>query len=295
MESGQSKVISQTGFAKLSDLPCIKLQIGPASAVVSLYGGQLLSYQSKPAIEHIWLSELANWHNGAAIRGGVPICWPWFGPANSTVTQSTPSQQALPNHGLVRNRLWQCRKRQSNAKAVSVTLAIEVANIPAPLWPNSAQVFKPVTLTLTVTLTASQLSMQLECDTLLYQQAALHSYFRINNVAQSRVTGLSAQYYDKVSNTRQRSDSSEARFIAETDRIYYNTANQLHLIDEQKQLRIQQQGHDASVIWNPWQQKSIALPDMADNGFTEFVCVETAMLDNSIGRTLSLKQTLSSF
>jgi glucose-6-phosphate 1-epimerase len=292
LETGQSKVISQTGFAQLSDLPCIKLQIGPASAVVSLYGGQLLSYQSKPALEHIWLSESANWHNGAAIRGGVPICWPWFGPANSTIT---PSQQALPNHGLVRNRFWQCRNSLSNSEAISVIMAIEVTDIPVALWPNPAQVYKPVTLTLTVTLTASQLSMQLECDTSLYQQAALHSYFRINNVAQSRVTGLSAQYYDKVSDTRQLSNSNEARFIAETDRIYYNTANQLQLIDEKKQLNIQQQGHNASVIWNPWQQKSIALPDMADNGFTEFVCVETAMLDNSIGRTLSLKQTLSSF
>jgi glucose-6-phosphate 1-epimerase len=290
VKTGQSKIISQTGFAQLCDLPCIKLQIGPASAVVSLYGGQLLSYQSKPALEHIWLSELANWHNGAAIRGGVPICWPWFGPANSTVTSS---KLPLPNHGLVRNRLWQCRNSQSNAEAISVILAIEVTDIPAALWPNPAQMPEPVTLTLTVTLTASQLSMQLECDALLYQQAALHSYFRINNVAQSRVTGLSAEYYDKVSDTRQHSNSNEARFIAETDRIYYNTANQLHLIDEQKQLNIQQQGHNASVIWNPGQQKSIALPDMAENGFTEFVCVETAMLDNSIGRPLSLTQTLS--
>ena len=75
----QTSISQQTGFGHLTDLPCIKLQYGNASAVVSLYGGQVLSYQPTPGHELLWLSPLASWHNQTPIRGGVPVCWPWFG------------------------------------------------------------------------------------------------------------------------------------------------------------------------------------------------------------------------
>lgn len=286
----QTEIISQIGFAQLSDLPCLKMHSGEASAVVSLYGGQVLSYQPTAGNELLWLSDKAQWHNGAAIRGGVPVCWPWFGPANSKIN---PQQQPLPNHGLVRNRLWQLQHSEITANATSVTMGIALNDIPVALWQNPSLSQQTVYLSLTVTLSASQLTMQLSCATPLFQQAALHSYFRVNQLEKSRVTGLSKHYFDKASNTEQTAASSEAHFSAETDRVYYKTASQLQLTDNGQQLIIGQQGHDASVIWNPWQQKSRELPDMADHGFREFVCVETASLDICAARALNLTQYLS--
>ncbi len=285
----QTEIISQIGFAQLSDLPCLKLQSGEASAVVSLYGGQVLSYQPAPDNELLWVSSKAQWHNGAAIRGGVPVCWPWFGPADSKIK---PQHQALPNHGLVRNRLWQLQHSETNASASCVSLTIAVNDVPTALWPQATAAQQTVVLRLIVTLNASQLSMQLSCATPLYQQAALHSYFQVGDITQSLVTGLSQHYFDKVAATEQHGAGSEARFSEETDRIYYRTAQQLQLLDDKLQLSIEQQGHDASIIWNPWQQKSRELPDMADEGFTEFVCVETASLDLTYSHTLQLQQTL---
>ncbi|SNY42729.1 glucose-6-phosphate 1-epimerase [Arsukibacterium tuosuense] len=284
----QVNISTLTGFGQLSDLPCLKLQYGNASAVVSLYGGQVLSYQPTPGQELLWLSDNAQWHNGAAIRGGVPVCWPWFGPASAKIN---PEQQPLPNHGLVRNRLWQIRHSESSAVSTSVNLSIVVNDLPESLWPADAKAH-PVNLALSLILSANQLTMQLSCDTPLYQQAALHSYFRIQNLQQTTVTGLSQNYFDKVSNAEHDSPDDKACFSAETDRIYFKTGSQLHLADDKQQLTINQQGHDASVIWNPWQQKSRELPDMADHGFTEFVCVESARLGLAQPQNLYLIQTL---
>ena len=284
----QENISTLTGLAQLSDLPCLKLQFGEASAVVSLYCGQVLSYQPTPGQELLWLSENAQWHNGAAIRGGVPVCWPWFGPASARIN---PEQHPLPNHGLVRNRLWQLRHSESSPAATSVTLTIAVNDIPATLWPANAQA-QPVNLALTLILSANQLIIQLSCDIPLYQQAALHSYFRVQNLEQTTVTGLSRHYFDKISNAEQASQDDKAHFSAETDRVYYKTGSQLQLFDDKRQLTIDQQGHDASVIWNPWQQKSRELPDMADHGFTEFVCVESARLELTHPQDLCLIQTL---
>ncbi|MBV2129734.1 D-hexose-6-phosphate mutarotase [Arsukibacterium indicum] len=292
----QQSISTITGFGQLGDLPCLKLQCGQARAVISLYGGQLLSYQPTAGNEVLWLSDKAQWHNGAAIRGGVPVCWPWFGPADDKIKQ----HQSLPNHGLVRNRFWQLADSRVSADSVSVTLSITVTDIPPALWPADSAVIsatgntisKPMKLLLNLLLSDSELTIQLKCDTSLYQQAALHSYFRVSDLQQARVKGLSEHYFDKVANVMQISASNETGFNGETDRIYYNTSSQLQLIDQQKQLTVIQNGHDASVIWNPGQQKSRDLPDMADCGFTEFVCAETARLDVTTANELHLLQTI---
>tara|TARA_R110002126_G_scaffold38993_2_gene115988 strand:- start:1515 stop:2441 length:927 start_codon:yes stop_codon:yes gene_type:complete len=285
----KTEIISQTGFAHLTDLPCLKLQFADATAVVSLYGGQVLSYQPTPDNEQLWLSEQAQWHNGSAIRGGVPVCWPWFGPAECKIN---PAQSPLPNHGLVRNRMWQIQHTETTASASCATLTTTVNDMPSTLWPQTTSVQQTAALSLTLKLDACQLSIQLSCSSQLYQQAALHSYFRVNSLLQSQVTGLSPRYFDKVSNTERHNTGSDVRCTAETDRIYPDTGNTLQLIDNNRQLRIHQSGHDASVIWNPWQQKSRDLPDMTDHGFTEFICIETARLKLEVATDLTLQQTL---
>ena len=284
----QPSVSQHTGFAQLTDLPCLTLQCANATAVISLYGGQVVSYQPTAGNELLWLSAKAQWHNGTAIRGGVPVCWPWFGPIDPTLN---PKQLKLPNHGLVRNRMWQLTHSKATANSVCATLTITVDDIPASLW-LAASEQRPVTLSLVVTLTSTNLSMQLVCDTPLYQQGALHSYFSVNNLQQTSVTGLSPDYFDKVANARRQQQNGIVHFTVETDRIYFDTGPQLRLSDDKQQRQIAQHGHDASVIWNPWQQKSRDLPDMADHGFTEFVCVESAWLNITQISALLLAQTL---
>jgi glucose-6-phosphate 1-epimerase len=275
----QTAISSQTGFAHLTDLPCIKLHYGTASAVISLYGAQLLSYQPAPGKELLWLSPKAQWHNQSAIRGGVPVCWPWFGPAGAVFN---PTQDALPNHGVVRNRLWQLIQQHTGATAASVTLMTELDKL--PYYSGS------VKLQLCLTLTDS-LSIALSCSSPIPQQAALHSYFATADIAKVAVRPLPHNYYDKVSDSSQHSSNNIAQINSETDRIYQHSGAQLRVDSDNLQLALTQSGHDATVVWNPWQAKSAAIADLAADSYRQFICVETARLD-SAGNALALSQQI---
>ena len=275
----QTSICQQTGFAHLSDLPCLKLQYGAASAVISLYGAQLLSYQPTAENEVLWLSPKAQWRNQQAIRGGVPVCWPWFGPASAIFN---PQNISLPNHGLVRTKLWQVSSQQSSADSVCVTLTITVQDLP--------HVQGSASLQLCVTLNDS-LTLTLSCDSVMPQQAALHSYFTVNNLDSALVRTLPASYQDKVNDTIVDDSSCAATFKAETDRIYHQSADQLWLEQAEQLLCLSQGGHDATVVWNPWQEKSSKMSDLYHDSYLQFVCVETARLTTN-SQALALRQQL---
>lgn len=276
------QILTHTGFAHLTDLPCITLTCGTARAVVSLYGGQLLSYQPLPGQEQLWLSPLAGWHN-QAIRGGIPICWPWFGPI---ATQLNPQAMPMPNHGLVRTAMWQCSAEELTAHYSRIRLVVTPENLPY------CQI--PLTLSLTVTLTNSSLQLELDCPQPILQQAALHSYFQVERLHAVDLSPLPVHYYDKVLAGQFVKDENPLQFNQEIDRIYPATAEQLMLTAAGSKRLLQQQGHDATVVWNPWQERCKALNDMQAESYLQFVCVETAKLDLTKPLPLALSLTLTS-
>lgn len=277
----KTAINQQTGFGHLTDLPCIQLQFGTASAVVSLYGAQVLSYQPTAGNELLWLSPLSHWHNEMPIRGGVPVCWPWFGPVDARLN---PQQQSLPNHGVVRTRLWQLTGQSATADSVSVTLAITVSELPYHGDESTLQ----LQLTLSDSLTIS-----LVCNSAIVQQAALHSYFSVAGINKIKVQPLPLQYQDKVSASNQNSDTPVATINAEVDRIYAKPAAKLQLDTGAQQLELSQSGQDATIVWNPWQDKSRNTKDLADDSYLEFICVETARLQLELASSLDLTQQIT--
>lgn len=281
MTTGSISIL--TGFAHLTDLPCYQLEYGHATAVISVYGAHVMSYRPQPDQEILWVSPLAGWQDGAAIRGGVPVCWPWFGPVAACFN---PEDKKLPNHGLVRNRLWQFHAQQIADDSVSISLSIHVDDLPHS--EASAELY------LTLTLTAHQLHINLQCNQPLLQQAALHSYFNIRNIHQTSVTPLPATCTDKVLNGQLLQNlAPKLHFTSETDRVYHRPATELSVHSSGHQLRLQQQGHDSAIVWNPWQERSSQLADIPDDGYLEFVCVETARLSIEKAAPLNLTQSIS--
>jgi len=274
-------IMQYSGFAHLKDLPCYVLSCGEATAVVSSYGAHLLSYKPKAQVEVIYLSPEAVWQNNTPIRGGVPVCWPWFGPA---AAEFNPAAQKLPNHGVVRTEIWQVAKQTVTDTEVSLELRIETTALP---YSNS-----PSYLSLTLQLTEAALTLTLNSDQGL-QQAALHSYFTVDSVHQVSVSSLSGDYLDKVkAGERFVQQQPELKFTAEIDRVYLDTAGELTLQQQQSAVLITQQGHDASVLWNPWTEKAAALKDLPDLGYLDFVCVETARLSLTNTAPLQLVQQI---
>ncbi len=255
-----------TGIAGLADLPCDVLQFGQARVVVSPYGAHVLSYQPAPGQELLWISPKAVWHQQTPIRGGVPICWPWFG-APASVFQTTAA--TLPNHGLVRTALWQLTAKGQNATASWLRFSLELAALP--------YCAEAVTLHYDIRL-SEQLELTLHCDSPVLQQAALHSYFQVPDSNQTKVEPLPFQWQDKVARDDLCSEQNWLQFSGEIDRIYQSTSENLRLSASSRQLTLQQQGHDASVLWNPGAERSRSVPDLASDSYQHFVCVETAKL-----------------
>lgn len=280
-------VTEQTGFAHLDDLPCVKLQFGQATAVIALYGAQVLSYQPRNNQEILWLSPLATWHNQTPIRGGVPICWPWFGAISPILN---PERLALPNHGLVRTQLWQLKAKHCSAESVSVTLEITIAY--QPWFGKKTNTAAKIVLQLQLTL-AKQLQINLRCNDVIVQQAALHSYFKIEDISKAQVQPLPLTYIDTTCAQVVTSKANTATFCTEVDRIYQHSGPMLKIQNSNLSVGIEQIGHDATVIWNPWRERSAKMTDLTEQSYKEFICVETAKLALDTAAPLNLTQHIT--
>lgn len=268
-------IIHLDGFAHLTDLPCVQLSFGTSSAVISLYGGQVLSYRVNDA-EQLWLSPTTSWQQQQPIRGGIPICWPWFGPAATELRDQVTAGTAMPNHGLVRNRMWQHLADEYCADHSLLVLGITVTDVP---WQQA-----PVQLQCRYQLDRRGLHIHLHADGIRQQQAALHSYFAVADVQTCVVTPLPEKCWDKVTGGQH---NQPIDFSTETDRIYYGTEAQLTLL-RPAPLPLSQRGHDASIVWNPGPVKGAAAGDIGPQQWHRFVCVETARLSLDDDKPLDL-------
>lgn len=267
------------GYAQYNGLPCIRFSFSNYSAVVSLYGGQVLSltYQQK---ELLWLSGTTDWQLNKPIRGGVPICWPWFGPVPPELAQG------VPNHGLARTKLWQQVADESCNDHAMLVLQAEFDDVP---WHDSKVVLQCQYL-----LSHNGLHLHLHCSDLTQQQAAMHTYFACEDVTTTLIQPLPEQFINKVS---PEDNAAALCFGAEIDRIYLATAANLTITTTSNAadtIQLQQVGHDASVIWNPGQEKGSSSTEIGPAQWNKFVCAETARLSLSDTSPLNLQMTISS-
>lgn len=262
------------GFAHLSALPCIRFCFADYTAVVALYGGQVLSLK-KAEQELLWLSPTTSWQNAQPIRGGVPICWPWFGPAASALTE-----QKVPNHGLARTAMWQQVADESCLDHALLILQAEFDNVP---WQKGK-----VRLQCQYLLSHKGLHLHLHSSDLNTQQAAFHTYFSCDDVQQSKISPLPDSFINKVEPAQ---TSSALNFGEEVDRIYSDTAAAIS-VQTPTRLELLQAGHDASVVWNPGSVKGSAAKDIGPAQWAKFVCVETARLSLDNPSALNLQMTI---
>jgi D-hexose-6-phosphate mutarotase len=244
-------------------LRCLDLRFCGAQAHLYLHGAQVLHYQPANQAPVLWHSDKSWFEPGKPIRGGIPVCWPWFGPH--------PNDPKQPLHGIARLAEWELVNSSAAAQATIATL-----KLPASAYPD-------VSLQLTVEL-SDHLSVTLTTinnrDMDLNFTEALHSYFAIQDIHAVTLTGLEGQrYIDKVSSDKSlQTQNGPLSFSEETDRIYINTPHTCTLIDKslRRRILIRKENSLSTVIWNPWVDKSIRMPDYGDREFLEMVCVETA-------------------
>lgn len=265
-------------------LDAIQLTYKSDQVLISLSGGHILAYQ-KDGEERIWMSPKAKLETGKSIRGGIPVCWPWFG--------AHPSDESKPAHGFARTSMWTLVDAQDHEDYASVTLGLEnsVAN---PLFPHDCSLGLKVTLT-------DKLSVELITTNLGSQPIeitqALHTYLPISDLDRATIDGLEGVEYadklngfDRATEIRQKVDLK-----APTDRVYFDDSNCLILRDDNRETHIYKQNSATTVVWNPGRETAANMSDIGEENYRGFLCIEAAnAMDDKIcikpGESYTLRQ-----
>lgn len=233
-------------------------------AAISLQGAHLLYWQpTDEQVPVIWLSEKALFKQGKAIRGGIPICWPWFG------------NSLTPAHGFARIVEWQLEHIQADDNGVEVILCLQQNDQTLQYWPHKFELQMKVYIGKTCKVT---LSGQGDFSA----TSALHSYFGISDIKQITVEGLGEDYIEKLATVNPPKEIGNMTFDQEVDRIYTHPATINYIKDRQRTIKISHFTNSDVVIWNPWAEKSIAMSDFADDSYQHFICVETCRIHHPI-------------
>ncbi len=238
------------------------------SASISLQGAHLLSWTPSGQQPVIWMSDDAQLRKGKSVRGGIPVCWPWFGAHDSEIS--------FPAHGFARTSMWNVTASEllaDDSCYISFQLAVAANH---PLWPHPTQCELRMTLGATLDM---QLITTNHGDEAMTIGQALHTYFSVGDIRSVSVLGLDGcAYLDKPDEFKQKQQHGPVILHDEVDRVYLNTADDCLIKDpiHQRSIRIAKTGSASTIVWNPWQQRAEAMGDMGDDGYLTMLCVESA-------------------
>ncbi|MBF0281798.1 MAG: D-hexose-6-phosphate mutarotase [Zetaproteobacteria bacterium] len=240
-------------------------------ATIAVQGAHLMTWVPCGEEPVIWLSPVAILAKGKSIRGGVPICWPWFG-AHS-------SNSHFSGHGFARTVDWKvCSVALLDDGRIEV--AFEIADIPSEQW--SKDVPATMKMVLGEALEISLITHNHGHETVTVGDA-LHTYFCVDDIEAVAIQGFDGcTYLDKVGESARYVQEGDVNISREVDRIYFDQGQDIVIDDHNlaRQIRIEKRNSHSSIVWNPWIDKSIKMGDFgSDIGYRKMVCVESANAD----------------
>mgnify|MGYP003573156787 FL=1 len=248
----------------------IEINNAKAHATISTYSGQVLSYRPKSQKDDLlFVSDRAYYEDGKAIKGGIPVCWPWFG--------ADPDDLGRPAHGFVRNRQWEVTGSESLANgSTKVILGMVDSNETRKIWPHTFKL--SIEITVGDSLKLALVTRNSGDDSIAISQA-LHTYFYVGDISKVQVLGLDGiDYLDKVDGFAEKTQSGPVTINGEVDRIYKGVTGELVIEDESlgRRIRIASRGCSTAVVWNPWSEIAASMGDLDDDDYKKMICVETA-------------------
>lgn len=251
-------------------LTLVKISNNAAKAVVSLYGAHVLSYQPTNEKEVLWLSRASKFEVGTPIRGGIPLCFPWFGPH--------PEDASKPAHGFARLAEWSvCSTSNNNEGETTLELELTSNSKTKELWPYDF--YARLTVTVGEKLKVD-LSFKNTGDKAFTTSDALHSYFNISTLSSISIDGLANHtYYDGFE--KEPTHKQEAPLLTiskEENRRYINHSGKCTIADQEwnRSIGVEKLGSNVTVVWNPWQETTKTIGDIEDADYINFICVEAA-------------------
>jgi glucose-6-phosphate 1-epimerase len=248
------------------------------TAQIYLHGAHLALWQPTDHEAVLFLSDRSAFAPGKAIRGGVPVIFPWFGaPADSPIGSQLAAPADAPMHGFARTSEWTLAFAAMAGDELHMTLTL------SPNEASRAVGFDHFQLAYNVVLGAElklQLTVANQGSAPLHFEEALHTYLSVGDARQVAVIGLSdTEYLDKTDGfKRKRQVESPFMLTGETDRPYLNTVMPVDVDDPvlKRSVSVVKSNSKTTVVWNPWEERCAKLADMSPNGWEAMVCVETA-------------------
>ncbi len=246
------------------------------SARIALQGAQVVDWTPVGAKPVIWLSRDAKFLPGKSIRGGVPVCWPWFG--------AHESRKDVPAHGHARTVPWDVLSSKSLEDGrIKLTFCLQTSPATQALWPHDTPL--ELHISLGTTLELELITRNNDSEPVIISEA-LHTYFAVGDIRQVGVIGLdSSSYLDKVDEFTRKTQRGNVTFTGEVDRVYVNTESECIINDSvwQRRIHIKKEGSRSTVVWNPWIDKAAAMGDLGEAGYMAMLCVESGnALDNLV-------------
>lgn len=260
-----------------SGLPGWRLRFGQAQLDICQQGGQILSYFAdinQPPV--IWLSDCAEYLRGQSVRGGVPVCWPWFGDIQrNPLAVQKMTTAAAPFHGLARTLDWQLLHSSADSRGVQLSLQLD-ASQGLSAWPHAAILQLHIALGERLTIRLD--NHNLGSESLAISQA-LHTYFAVSDIRNVTVQGLAGcPYHETLEQWQLREQVGDLSFSGETDRVYLDVPAHLQIVDQgwQRRIHLRTQGSHSAIVWNPWIDKAHTLSGFADAAWQHMLCIENA-------------------
>jgi glucose-6-phosphate 1-epimerase len=273
-------VAHESGSAK------IRVTTAKCTGEMYLYGAQITSWKPANTPEVIFLSSKAVFTEGKAIRGGIPICFPWF--------RAKSDDRQAPAHGFVRTKTWTLESIDQNAGAITVTMSTQSDPDTKKLWPHDFRAVLRVTfgaelkLEFTVTNTGAA-PFRFE--------EALHTYHTVGDIHKARVHGLDGvTYLDNTNSNRENKQSGDVAITGPTDSAYMNSQSAVDLLDpaNNRRIHVAKQNSNTTVIWNPWIEAAHAMADFGDDEWQQMLCAEAAnIMSNAVDLAPAKSHTLA--
>ena len=259
-------------FTRKGELDMIELTNRHGTAVVTTHGATVLSYRPQGGEEVIWVSDTAVYDGSKPVRGGIPVCWPWFGPYDPSALGPDPSDANKKGHGIARYETWDVESVRSVDDATEITLVLLPNDATRKAWPHDFSLRLVVTLgeTLRMALVGENRS-----DHEWLVSEALHTYFRVAQAAGMVIDGLdSTAYYDKLDRSARRTLSGELSLTTPIESVFVGHAGDVVLHDGERNIVMRQDNGHTVVVWNPGAEGAKGFADMPDDQYRHMVCVE---------------------
>lgn len=265
---------------KIDQLEAIKVEHPLFTATLLLQGAQLIEFAPNSSNNNLlWLSDTVEYKQGKPLRGGIPICWPWFGNMDKNPTEIQQQIEGDADaHGFARSMPWQVHSITESCHHVEIILQLTSNQKTQALWPFefNLQARFVFTSTLEVVLTTTNTGNK----TFAISQA-LHTYFPTDDITQTYIhNALGSRYIDALDDWKEKRQEGRISFSEETDRLYFfnkhNSHYELRVESPNQQLILKNSGSQSAVIWNPWVEKSKRLSQFSPQDYQSMYCIETA-------------------